>query len=181
MIRTTPLVLQQQFDQAFVVFWIAAAELHMLCRAQAAVNQVGQPCQCTCRPDTCTSFMKLHSVLCVLPPDHAFIKCCSSQVRVCQSAQAHHLLNNGAAVNQRDSQGWTPLHRAAHLAHLDDYLEIYEYLLVGGFFVCLTGRQASCTLHFWGRQHSRPTSSFPVQHWRMHMSHMIHQALCSAP
>jgi hypothetical protein len=34
---------------------------------------------------------------------------------------------------QRDSQGWTPLHRAAHLAHLDGYLEIYEYLLVGGF------------------------------------------------
>lgn len=45
--------------------------------------------------------------------------------------KAHHLLNNGAAVNQRDGQGWTPLHRAAHLAHLDGYLEIYEYLLVG--------------------------------------------------
>jgi hypothetical protein len=24
----------------------------------------------------------------------------------------------------------TPLHRAAHLAHLDGYVEIYEYLLV---------------------------------------------------
>ncbi len=49
--------------------------------------------------------------------------------------QAHHLLNSGALVNQRDGQGWTPLHRAAHLAHLDGYLEIYEYLLVGGFWL----------------------------------------------
>ncbi|KIZ07315.1 (acyl-carrier-protein) S-malonyltransferase [Monoraphidium neglectum] len=49
-----------------------------------------------------------------------------------QLDMAHHLLNNGAAVNQRDSQGWTPLHRAAHLAHLDGYLEIYEYLLSRG-------------------------------------------------
>lgn len=49
--------------------------------------------------------------------------------------QAHHLLNNGAAVNQRDSKsGWTPLHRAAHLAHLDGYLEIYEYLLVSCYY-----------------------------------------------
>ncbi len=44
--------------------------------------------------------------------------------------QVHHLLNNGAEVNQRDPRGLTPLHRAAHLAHLDGYLEIYEYLLV---------------------------------------------------
>jgi ankyrin repeat protein len=44
--------------------------------------------------------------------------------------QAHHLLNNGALVNQADGRGWTPLHRAAHLAHLEGYLEIYEYLLV---------------------------------------------------
>jgi [acyl-carrier-protein] S-malonyltransferase len=45
--------------------------------------------------------------------------------------QAHHLLNNGAHVNQRDvKSGWTPLHRAAHLAHMDGYIEIYEYLLV---------------------------------------------------
>lgn len=40
------------------------------------------------------------------------------------------MLNNGAEVNQRDPRGLTPLHRAAHLAHLDGYLEIYEYLLV---------------------------------------------------
>jgi hypothetical protein len=44
--------------------------------------------------------------------------------------QAHHLLNNGALVNQADGRGWTPLHRAAHLAHLEGYMEIYEYLLV---------------------------------------------------
>lgn len=42
----------------------------------------------------------------------------------------HHLLNNGAEINQRDDRGWTPLHRAAHLAHYDGYLELYEYLLV---------------------------------------------------
>jgi [acyl-carrier-protein] S-malonyltransferase len=42
----------------------------------------------------------------------------------------HHLLNNGAEVNQRDDKGFTPLHRAAYLAHYDGYLEIYEYLLV---------------------------------------------------
>lgn len=44
--------------------------------------------------------------------------------------QAHHLLNLGAAVNQPDARGWTPLHRAAVLAHLDGYLELYEFLLV---------------------------------------------------
>ena len=33
-------------------------------------------------------------------------------------------------MNQRDSRGLTPLHRAAFLAHQDGYLEIYEYLLV---------------------------------------------------
>lgn len=43
----------------------------------------------------------------------------------------HHLINNGAEINQRDERGWTPLHRAAHLAHYDGYLELYEYLLVG--------------------------------------------------
>lgn len=42
----------------------------------------------------------------------------------------HHLLNNGAEVNQRDEKGMTPLHRAAFLAQYDGYLEIYEYLLV---------------------------------------------------
>jgi len=44
----------------------------------------------------------------------------------------HHLLNNGAEVNQRDEKGFTPLHRAAYLAHYDGYLEIYEYLLSRG-------------------------------------------------
>ncbi|GAB4817244.1 hypothetical protein N2152v2_004290 [Parachlorella kessleri] len=44
----------------------------------------------------------------------------------------HHLLNNGAEINQRDDRGWTPLHRAAHLAHYDGYLELYEYLLSRG-------------------------------------------------
>lgn len=42
----------------------------------------------------------------------------------------HHLLNNGAEVNQRDDKGMTPLHRAAYLAQYDGYLELYEYLLV---------------------------------------------------
>eukprot|EP00983_Pelagomonas_calceolata_P090436 1157419-Pelagomonas_calceolata.AAC.12 len=49
-----------------------------------------------------------------------------------QLDMVHHLLNNGAEVNQRDPRGLTPLHRAAHLAHLDGYLEIYEYLLSRG-------------------------------------------------
>ncbi|PSC70866.1 malonyl -acyl carrier transacylase [Micractinium conductrix] len=44
----------------------------------------------------------------------------------------HHLLNNGAEINQRDPRGFTPLHRAAYLAHYDGYLEIYEYLLSRG-------------------------------------------------
>ena len=44
----------------------------------------------------------------------------------------HHLLNNGAEVNQRDNRGMTPLHRAAYLAHYEGYLEIYEYLLSRG-------------------------------------------------
>lgn len=69
------------------------------------------------------------------------------------SVQLHHLLNNGAEINQRDEKGFTPLHRAAYLAQFDGYLEIYEYLLVrrwclwrldsgGGVFVfcfCLIG------------------------------------------
>eukprot|EP00198_Chlamydomonas_reinhardtii_P012419 XP_001701756.1 predicted protein [Chlamydomonas reinhardtii] len=46
-----------------------------------------------------------------------------------QLDMVHHLLNLGAHVNQRDPRGLTPLHRAAHLAHLDGYLELYEYLL----------------------------------------------------
>lgn len=48
-----------------------------------------------------------------------------------QLDMVHHLLNNGADVNQRDDKGLTPLHRAAHLAQYDGYAEIYEYLLVG--------------------------------------------------
>ena len=47
-----------------------------------------------------------------------------------QLDMVHHLLNNGADVNQRDDKGLTALHRAAHLAQYDGYLEIYEYLLV---------------------------------------------------
>lgn len=46
--------------------------------------------------------------------------------------QLHHLLNNGAEINQRDEKGFTPLHRAAYLAHYDGYMEIYEYLLSRG-------------------------------------------------
>ncbi len=46
------------------------------------------------------------------------------------AVQMHHLLNMGAEVNQRDEKGFTPLHRAAYLAHYDGYLELYEYLLV---------------------------------------------------
>jgi [acyl-carrier-protein] S-malonyltransferase len=53
------------------------------------------------------------------------------QPRCAPLAQVHHLLSLGAHVNQRDGQGLTPLHRAAYLAHLDGYLELYEYLLVG--------------------------------------------------
>lgn len=45
----------------------------------------------------------------------------------------HHLLNQGALVNQRDRRfGMTALHRAAFLAHCDGYLELYEYLLSRG-------------------------------------------------
>ncbi|KAI7846366.1 hypothetical protein COHA_000078 [Chlorella ohadii] len=49
-----------------------------------------------------------------------------------QLDMVHHLLNNGAEINQRDDKGFTPLHRAAYLAHHDGYLEIYEYLLSRG-------------------------------------------------
>ncbi|XRB13140.1 malonyl-CoA-acyl carrier protein transacylase [Pseudoscourfieldia marina] len=44
----------------------------------------------------------------------------------------HHLLNNGAEINQQDDKGFTPLHRAAYLAHYEGYLEIYEYILSRG-------------------------------------------------
>eukprot|EP00951_Prasinocladus_malaysianus_P026534 scaffold235798_cov49-Prasinocladus_malaysianus.AAC.1 len=46
-----------------------------------------------------------------------------------QLDMVHHLLNMGAEINQRDNRGWTPLHRAAHMAQYPGYLEIYEYLL----------------------------------------------------
>lgn len=49
-----------------------------------------------------------------------------------QLDMVHHLLNNGAEVNQRDDKGFTPLHRAAYLAQYEGYLEIYEYLLSRG-------------------------------------------------
>eukprot|EP01025_Chloroclados_australasicus_P047430 TRINITY_DN5308_c1_g1_i2.p2 TRINITY_DN5308_c1_g1~~TRINITY_DN5308_c1_g1_i2.p2 ORF type:complete len:531 (+),score=73.37 TRINITY_DN5308_c1_g1_i2:121-1713(+) len=49
----------------------------------------------------------------------------------------HHLLNNGAEINQRDNKGFTPLHRAAYLAHYEGYLEIYEYLLSRGADPCI--------------------------------------------
>jgi Ankyrin repeats (many copies) len=52
-----------------------------------------------------------------------------------QLDMVHHLLNNGALVNQRDGKGWTPLHRAAHLSHLDGYLEVYELLLVSTYIL----------------------------------------------
>lgn len=51
---------------------------------------------------------------------------------MCKLLQLHHLLNNGAEINQRDEKGFTPLHRAAYLAQYDGYLEIYEYLLSRG-------------------------------------------------
>jgi ankyrin repeat protein len=44
--------------------------------------------------------------------------------------QIHLILSMGAEINQRDDNGFTPLHRAAYMAHVDGYLEIYEYLLV---------------------------------------------------
>jgi len=45
----------------------------------------------------------------------------------------HHILRNcPVAVNQRDSRGFTPLHRAAYLSQYDGYLELYEYLLSEG-------------------------------------------------
>lgn len=56
----------------------------------------------------------------------------SSRASVVFWMQLHHLLNNGAEVNQRDEKGFTPLHRAAYLAHYDGYMEIYEYLLSRG-------------------------------------------------
>lgn len=53
--------------------------------------------------------------------------------------QVHHLLDLGAEINQRDDKGWTPLHRAAYLAHYEGYLEIYEYLLVSYLRRCGPG------------------------------------------
>lgn len=35
--------------------------------------------------------------------------------------QVHHLLNNGAEVNQGDQRGLTALHRAGHLVREDVY------------------------------------------------------------
>jgi len=50
-----------------------------------------------------------------------------------QLDMVHHLLNNGAEVNQRDQmRGYTALHRAAIVAHYPGGLELYEYLLSRG-------------------------------------------------
>lgn len=76
-------------------------------------------------------------------------------------AQLHHLLNNGAAVNQRDEKGFTPLHRAAYLAHYDGYAEIYEYLLVGArraLFYSLMARPRAPRL----TTHRPPPSTSPT-------------------
>ena len=45
---------------------------------------------------------------------------------------ALNLLNLGAEVNQKDARGYTPLHRAAFLAHIEGYMELYEFLLSRG-------------------------------------------------
>lgn len=58
-------------------------------------------------------------------------------------AMAHHLLNMGAPVNQRDDRGCTALHRAAYLAQHPGYLEVYELLLVRQ--VLLQTRSPLCT------------------------------------
>ncbi|CAG9461448.1 unnamed protein product [Pedinophyceae sp. YPF-701] len=54
-------------------------------------------------------------------------------VTYAQLDMVHHLLNNGAEVNQRDyTRGYTPLHRAAIVAHYPGGPEMYEYLLSRG-------------------------------------------------
>ncbi len=59
----------------------------------------------------------------------------------------------GAEVNQRDEKGFTPLHRAAYLAHYNGYLELYEYLLVRvhGMTATLKGRWTSASPTLGGR------------------------------
>lgn len=70
----------------------------------------------TCRSSTLLALLLAHVVpSCCLP------------LYLLSGAFAPHLNTK----NVRYSRGWTPLHRAAHLAHLDGYLELYEYLLVG--------------------------------------------------
>ena len=45
----------------------------------------------------------------------------------------HHIIRHvPSCVNQRDTKGFTPLHRPAYLAQYDGYLEIFEYLLSEG-------------------------------------------------
>lgn len=53
-----------------------------------------------------------------------------SNYEACPYLQINYLLDLGAEINQRDEKGFTPLHRAAYLAHYEGYLEIYEFLLV---------------------------------------------------
>lgn len=54
-----------------------------------------------------------------------------SHLLLCAS-NAASVLNVSGPSAAHLPQGFTPLHRAAYLAHHDGYLEIYEYLLVGG-------------------------------------------------
>ena len=71
-----------------------------------------------------------------------------------QLDMVHHLLNNGADVNQRDDKGLTALHRAAHLAQYDGYLELYEYLLVGDWRSTQVQQSASTSAYL--AVHARP-------------------------
>ena len=87
-----------------------------------------------CSPSFC-SFLRLRLPL-LFSSSHLFSLSLSlslsSSLYLHTHDQLHYLLNHGAEVNQRDGRGWTPLHRAAHLAHYEGYLEVYDYLLSRG-------------------------------------------------
>ena len=69
-----------------------------------------------CSTDVCSLLLTVTYTLFYSPPD-----------------MLHHIVRNcPCAVNQKDSRGFTPLHRAAYLAQYDGYLELYEYLLSEG-------------------------------------------------